>query len=205
MVAEMKFLFQTLVISFALISNANAIHLKSGDLILQSNSCYLCSLIEAEENSPYSHMGILVSDQGTWKILESWGSVRMSTLNDFLSRRKPKTNSLVLRLNSPLKKSPMNSSTIISQFENNFSGLSYDSDFLWNNEDSKGEKLYCSEFIAKFLNPFLHFPIQTKAMHFDVNREHWINYFHGNPPDGKPGLSPGDFEKSPLFNKVGLI
>ena len=205
MLAEMMFLFQSLMISFALITKANAFNLKSGDLILQSNSCYLCSLIEAEEKSPYSHMGILVMHQGSWKVLESWGSARMSNLNEFLSRRKVKSASLILRLKSNLKRSSLSSNILISRFENEFSHLSYDENFLWNNKDQNGEKLYCSEMVAKFLLPFLLNPIQTKSMHFNVNREYWIKYFHGNPPDGEPGLSPGDFEKSPLFNHVGLI
>ena len=196
--------------SFLLISllglRANAaFHLKSGDLILESLSCKLCSQIEAEEKSPYSHIGVLVFDHGNWTVLESWGKVRTSTLTDFLSRRKKETHALVLRLNPNVNSVQMSADLMLSRFDNQFKGLSYDSEFLWNNVDANGEKLYCSEFVAKFMQFFITVPILTKPMHFEVNREVWLKYFHGNPPDGAPGLSPGDFERSPLFHRVGTI
>lgn len=95
--------------------------------------------------------------------------------------------------------------SFLEKFYSGFHLLAYDAEFLWTNEDSNGEKLYCSEFAAKFLNSFLPVKIQPKPMHFEKNREFWIQYFKGNPPDGQPGISPGDFERSPLFRKVGFI
>lgn len=179
--------------------------MKTGDILLQSNPCYLCGLIEAEEKSAYSHMGIVVLNNGTWTVLESLGNVRTSTLDEFLALRKKETHTLVLRINSGLTKNNLTSNALMERFALNFAGLSYDPQFLWNNNDTKGEKLYCSEFVAKFLQPFLIETIPTKPMHFDVNREFWVNYFHGNPPDGAPGISPGDFERSPLFHQVGKL
>ena len=201
----MKLLIQTLTLVYALSTNALGLNLKSGDLILQSNPCYLCNLIEAEEHSPYSHMGVLVFENGTWSVLESWGIVKMTPLNEFLSRRKTDSRSLVLRASYPSNKLRLNPKNLMNRFNLQFKGLSYDSDFLWNNSDQYGEKLYCSEFIAKFLQPFLIRLIPTKPMHYFVNREYWIQYFHGNPPDGAPGISPGDFEHSPNFHSVGFL
>lgn len=179
-----------------------AFPLKAGDILLQSNACYLCSMIEAEEHSPYSHLGVLVNEHGTYQVLEAWGKVRKTSLNEFLQRRRLDSKVLVLR-SKIMSRIP--SATMLNHFELMFQGKSYDSNFLWSNFDANGEKYYCSEFVAKFMNEFLIDKIGTKPMHFDVNREFWIKYFHGNPPDGTPGLSPGDFERSPMFQHVGFI
>jgi hypothetical protein len=183
--------------------NANALKLKAGDIILQSNPCYLCSLIEAEEKSTYSHMGILVLFQGTWSVLESWEKVKITSLEEFIARRRKETHSLIIRASQPQQ--PLESNNLLMRYTEKFLGLSYDPAFLWTNSDPIGEKLYCSEFVLKFIQPYLAIQMKTKPMHFDINRDYWIRYFHGTPPDGQPGISPGDFERSPLFRHIGYL
>lgn len=199
----MKLLLSIFLLTGALNGNANTFKWKTGDIILQSNACHLCSLIEAEEKSSYSHMGVLVLHQGKWSVLESWGKVRISSLNEFLLRRKKDTHSLILR--TIHIENRLRSEILLNRFAEKFAGLSYDPDFLWHNSDEQGQKLYCSEFVLKFMKPYLLIPMKTKPMHFEINREYWIKYFHGNPPDGMPGISPGDFERSPLFRRVGFL
>ena len=201
----MKRLLLTLLLISFFPLKANAIQLKSGDIILESLSCSLCSLIEAEEKTTYSHMGVLVMNEGSWSVLESWEKVRITPLPAFLSRRKKDSSVLVLRAHSNQVKFRLDSTSLLNRFENYFIGLSYDSEFLWNNADARGEKLYCSEFVTKFLAAYLINSVPTKPMHFEIGRDQWLQYFHGNPPDGLPGNSPGDFERSPLFNHVGTI
>ena len=184
---------------------AQAFTLKSGDIILQSIPCTLCKAIEDEENSPYSHMGVLINDQGKWNVLEAWSKVQETPLHIFLNRRRKETRSLILRSASLKRFHLFSSKKLIQRFKNNYEGKNYDSEFLWDNRDQRGEKYYCSEFVAKFLEANLPNSIPTKAMHYTQHREFWLKYFHGNPPDGLPGLSPGDFERSPLFKKVGLL
>jgi hypothetical protein len=201
----MKLILQSLLMITLFSVRADAFTMKTGDVLLESIPCYLCGLIETEEASPYSHMGVVVLNHGVWNVLESLGNVRSTTLDEFLGLRKKDTHTLVLRINHDLEKNNLTSEILMNRFDLDFTGLSYDPQFLWNNHDSNGEKLYCSEFVAKFLQPFMSVTIPTKPMHFEVNRQLWINYFHGTPPDGLPGLSPGDFERSPLFHKVGVL
>ena len=191
----------------ALASSTVGIHdLKNGDVILQSQACFVCQLIEEEENSPYSHIGVIVTpERGEPMVLESWGYVTNTPLSEFLARRKRNTQSLILRAQNQFKLGNTNSHEFMNRFVNYFAGKTYDPEFLWNNFDHNGERLYCSEFVAKFMNPFLGNKILPKAMHYERNRSAWMHYFRGNPPDGKPGLSPGDFERSPLFHKIGLL
>jgi len=182
-----------------------AFSLKSGDILLQSTPCYLCSLIEAEEHSPYSHLGVVVVGPSGVSVLEAWQNVEQVSLGDFLKTRKSGSRTLVLRPfafeSSPLPEAR----DLLAVFEQDFAGKHYDEDFLWNNSDELGEKYYCSEFAAKLLDRFLPSSIPTKPMHFQIHRNEWIQYFRGNPPDGLPGVSPGDFERSPLFDHVGWI
>jgi len=185
-------------------AKAQALSLKSGDILLQSVPCYLCAAVEDEERSPYSHMGILVSDHGQWNVLEAWDQVQETPLDQFISRRRNDTQTLVLRTTNQSRFRQLKSASLLSRFQL-FEGKNYDADFLWDNRDELGEKYYCSEFVAKFMNPYLRTPMPTKPMHYEVHREFWVNYFHGNPPDGKPGISPGDFERSPLFRPVGKL
>jgi hypothetical protein len=180
--------------------------LKSGDVILQSQACFVCQLIEEEENSPYSHIGVIVTPElGEPMVLESWGSVTNTPLSDFLARRKRNTRSMILRPHSQFKLSSVQANDLMARFVNYFAGKTYDPEFLWNNRDENGELLYCSEFVAKFINPFLGNRLLPKAMHYERNRSAWMHYFKGTPPDGKPGISPGDFERSPLFHQIGLL
>jgi len=183
-----------------------AFSLKSGDILLQSTECYLCSLIEAEENSPYSHLGVVVVEPSGVSVLEAWQNVERVSLDDFLKTRKGGSRTLVLRpFAFESATTPIQARDLLAVFERDFDGKHYDGDFLWNNSDERGEKYYCSEFAAKFLDLFLPSPIPTKAMHYRIHRDEWIKYFRGNPPDGLPGISPGDFERSPLFDHVGWI
>ena len=199
---------------FLLINSAHAfafgdvnVHdLRNGDVILQSQACFVCQLIEEEENSPYSHIGVIVTPEfGEPMVLESWGYVTNTPLSEFLARRKRNTRSLILRSQSHLRLASVNAYELMDRFGNSFAGKIYDPAFLWNNRDENGELLYCSEFVAKFINPFLGNKLLPKAMHYERNRSAWMHYFNGNPPDGKQGLSPGDFERSPLFNRIGLL
>jgi len=181
--------------------------LKSGDVILISLPCRICKVIEAEEGAPFSHMGVILKYNRQISVLDAYGEVRELPLQDFLKLKTPGTSPVILRA----KTNPPNllaDSTfqLLLRFKVKFRGNSYDSDFLWDNSDENGEKLYCSEFVAKFLNPNLPEPIQPKRMHFRVQREEWLRFFKGrNPPDGQPGISPADFYRSELFRNVGTL
>jgi hypothetical protein len=183
-----------------------AADLKSGDVLLQSIPCYVCSMIEIEEGAPYSHMGVVLKTSAGISLLQAWGKVQALPLAESLAIRKPHTNTLVLRaVNARGRELHLDTQKISDVFDHEFSNLSYDEAFLWDNRDASGEKLYCSEFAAKFLNRFLPIPIQPKAMHFNQYRDSWIHYFQGMPPDGQPGISPADFLHSPLFKTVGEL
>ncbi|WP_408095386.1 YiiX/YebB-like N1pC/P60 family cysteine hydrolase [Peredibacter sp. HCB2-198] len=185
-----------------------AIDLKVGDILLQPLNCWTCSLIEAQEGSIYSHMAVVVQTTPEVKVVEALGAVRVSTLAEFMthtekgqkvSHRRFRDQSIVNYLQTYRVE-------FFRHFQDNFANHPYDRDFLWDNYDENGlEKFYCSELITKFLTSFLGIKLPTKIMKYDVYREHWIRYFNGNPPDGKMGNAPPDYEKSHLFYEVGKL
>ena len=137
---------------------------------------------------------------------EVWTVVDQISLASFLAKRRAQTQTLVLRpLASDGTDFVLDPLKLRDVFLQNFYNHDYDSAFLWDDFDNRGEVYYCSELVAKILNYFLPEQILTKPMHFDHYREDWIKYFHGTPPDGLPGLSPADFIQMKQFRTVGEI
>lgn len=184
-----------------------SLDLKVGDILLQPLDCWSCTLIEDEEQTIYSHIGIVVAVNPVM-VAEARGNVRMLPLLEFnsitekgqrISVRRFKNSKIVHELNS-------RSSDFLALFENEFNGLKYDKAFLWDNFDENGQqKLYCSEMVAKLLQAFLGIDPIVKRMHFSRNREKWERYFKGEVPVGKWGNAPADFERSSWFFEVGEL
>ena len=180
--------------------------LRSGDVILISLPCRICKVIEAEEGAPFSHMGVILRYNQQISVLDAYEEVREIPLREFLKLREDGSHPVILRAKAS-RGTRISDSTyrMLLRFKTKYRGKSYDSEFLWDNRDENGEKLYCSEFAAKFLNAYLPTPIEPKPMHFRVSREDWIRFFKGPPPDGKPGISPADFFRSSLFKNLGTL
>lgn len=190
-----------ILLSSPVFSAIKHLDLRSGDLILVSLNCRLCELIEKEEQAPYSHMGLLLDEK---TVLESLGEVRLTNLEEFLSRRKQGSQVLRLRAKSSSLLRPLSRDLLYNEARE-FLGLPYDDDFLWDNfSDSGEEKLYCSELITKLLDKHFNQELPTKKMHYNYLSE-WEDYFgEGNVPRGKKGNSPADFYKSDLFDQYEL-
>lgn len=183
-----------------------ALQLRVGDLLLQPRNCWSCTLIEQQERTIYSHMGMVIQTQPEIKVVEALGTVRILSLQKFNEGTEKGQRISVRRfVNQDITRYlETNKSSFLNFFIQNFNGLEYDHDFLWNNMDDQGnEKLYCSEMVAKLFHAFLGIEVPVKRMKYDINRDKWIQYFKGNPPDGKWGNAPADFEKSQLFYEVG--
>ncbi len=179
--------------------------LKVGDILLQPLDCWSCDLIEDEEQSIYSHMGVVISIEPTL-IADSRRKVEVQSLKDFNSITQNGQSIRVLRFRNEkiVDELEEKSEEFLRLFMSEFDGLPYDHDFLWDNFHESGvQKLYCSEMVAKLFQAFLGIDPIIKRMHFSRNREVWERYFNGNVPVGKWGNSPADFEKSDKFYVVG--
>ena len=203
----MKHFLLTLGLLFSLTSQA-AVEVKIGDILLQPTDCWSCSLIEEEHDTIYSHLGIVVQVKPEILVAESLGKVRAVPLKEFDSKTQKDQQLLVLRFNNNelINHFEAHKTQLMSLFQSEFESKPYDKEFLWNNFDGSGvEKLYCSEFIAKFLQAFAGIEPKVRKMHFTKNREMWARYFHGNIPDGKWGNAPSDYHDLEMFHEVGEL
>jgi len=182
--------------------------LEPGDVLLQPLQCWSCTLIEEEESTIYSHVGMVISTSPEVLVAEALGSVRTLPLQTFQQRTEPGQKIRVLRLRNETLKQQLRAqqTRLLALYLSEYDGLPYDHDFLWENHSPTGEEpLYCSEFVAKIYERTLGLVIPLKRMHFDRNPELWRRYFKGNPPAGEWGLSPGDLERSEVFQNMGEL
>jgi hypothetical protein len=182
--------------------------LRPGDVLLQPLNCWACSLIEEEEETRFSHIGVVIATTPEVRVAEAYGKVRAVSLSSFDSKTERGQTILVLRFrNLALQKRLLDeSSRFKALYQSDFDGAEYDSAFRWNNFDASGrERLYCSELVTKLFQAFAGVEIGVKRMHFIKNREAWERFFKGQVPDGLPGNSPGDFHRSEWFYEVGEL
>lgn len=185
--------------------------LQTGDVVLLSLNCYECRVIESETESLFSHSGVVIVDEeGTTKIAQSLGSLDHFTYAAFTKNITPGTYVHVYRprefKNLSATALELLEKNMLDVFNERFRFAPFDSKYLWNNFSKSGvELLYCSEFIAKFLDHFLKnktitFPISYKK-HFD----YWTKYFKGPVPEGELGNSPASFSRDNRFEFIGKI
>lgn len=174
--------------------------LESGDILLQPLSCWACSLIEAQEGSIYSHMGVYLNLSSGPHVLEASQRVSLTPLKKFLSKTENGQRVKVMRF----KRRGFKLGDLL-RLAGPFIGLNYDSQFLFDNRDEAGELLYCSELVYKMFYPIYGEDLPLKRMRFDINYELWKKYFKTDPPVGEWGNAPVDFEKSHLLQSVGEL
>lgn len=196
----------------ALPSWALDVELKSGDVLLLELDCYSCQRIASETGSRFSHSGVVIRSRETkeFVVAEALGSVKTVSLDEFVARSAPGASVLVMR--SPelegylLEWGRMLEEQIRLAFHNSFAGLKFDKLYLWDRVDEQGRPmLYCSEFVAKFLNTFLVDDFSPRPLDFSQNWDFWDRYYDGDVPQGEPGNSPGDLERDPKLYVVGEI
>jgi hypothetical protein len=197
--------------TFPLFAKFNLADLRAGDVLLISLNCFECRMIESETNSAFSHSGVVVVDQnGQLKIAQSLGRLDLFTYEAFTKNKTPQSTLSVYRPKEfknikglKLKKLELD---MYNVFVEKFKNAPFDSKYLWNNFSTSGaELLYCSEFIAKYLDYFLSkktipFPI-TYQKHYD----YWLQYFKGVVPEGELGNSPASFSRDERFEFVGTL
>tara|TARA_R110000868_G_scaffold377142_7_gene642419 strand:- start:259 stop:834 length:576 start_codon:yes stop_codon:yes gene_type:complete len=190
----MKLLLKSLIL-LSLSLSAQALELKAGDVLLIELRCYSCSIIADETGSRFSHSGVVLGQQaGTTLVAQALGKVHATTLSTFVAQKSKNTSILVLR-----PKNFMPKENLINVFNRDWRGIPFDSNYTWDDE-----KLYCSEFVAKFLESFMGPVFPPKPLDFSRNWDYWSSVM--NPvPQGEPGNSPGDLERSSELEVIGEI
>ena len=209
----MKTLFIITILSFfGLKSFAfDRTNLQTGDVLLISLNCYECRMIESETDSAFSHSGVVVIDENNRvRIAQSLGRLDHFSIDDFKKNITPGTALSVYRPREFTSLAPeklkLLQKNMLDIFKSNFRGAPFDSDYEWNNFNSNGvELLYCSEFIAKFLDFFLSKKTIPAPLSYIKHHDYWMQYFKGHVPDNVLGNSPASFSRDSRFVFVGKI
>ena len=170
-----------------------SLELKVGDILLQPLHCYACNLIEAQTQSEYSHIGVVIKkEEGNVFVAEAFGKVKVVSFKKFNQKTQKGLMVEVLRPRYV-------NHEIYTTYLNYFDSKPYDSNFLWSDE-----KIYCSELVQKLFVKLSMTAPKEKPMTFDINRELWDKFFRGNTPEGHLGISPVDFKNSNLYIELGF-
>jgi len=202
----MKKYFYLLFISI-LSCNTN-FQLQEGDLLFQDlDSSPLCDAIElvtpGYKGANFSHIGLVVSDDGKLKVLEAIPpKVILTEIDDFLNRSfdkdgKPKV--IVGRLKDQYK----NTIPKAIEFVNKQIGVDYDEVFLLNNE-----KYYCSELIYEAFEKDSIFRLQPMTFLHPETKDTlsiWKEYYSDlkvEIPQNELGINPGIMS---LSDKIEIV
>lgn len=191
-----------------LISCTKNFKLQEGDLLFQDlDSSPLCDAIElvtpGYNGANFSHIGLVVLDNDTLKVLEAIPpNVMISNLDDFINRSFDKNGNPKVIVGR-LKKEFTNSISNAVSYSKSKLEITYDEVFLINNET-----YYCSELIYEaFLNDSI---FELKPMTFlhpktKDTLKVWKEYYsdlNTNIPEGNPGINPGIMS---LSNKIEMV
>jgi hypothetical protein len=186
--------------------------LVAGDVLLVPLNCYVCNAIESETGTPYSHSVVVANtteDPAKRLVFEAWGEVKTTPYLEILGRKQKNQKLFHLRAAEFVGASAPGVRKINTVFEKNFRGLSFDDEYLWANTDEQGrDKLYCSEFVIKFMNKLMTKTLNPSPMSFTKNLPFWKKYYEQFgmlPPAGQPGGSPATLYFSDLFVKLGDV
>ena len=191
-----------------LISCTKNFKLQEGDLLFQDlDSSPLCDAIElvtpGYNGANFSHIGLVVLDNDTLKVLEAIPpKVMITNLDDFINRSFDKNGNPKVIVGR-LKKEFTNSISNAVSYSKSKLEITYDEVFLINNET-----YYCSELIYEaFLNDSI---FELKPMTFlhpktKDTLKVWKEYYsdlNTNIPEGNPGINPGIMS---LSNKIEIV
>jgi len=191
-----------------LISCTKNFKLQEGDLLFQDlDSSPLCDAIElvtpGYKGANFSHIGLVVLDNDTLKVLEAIPPKVMTTnLGDFINRSFDKNGNPKVIVGR-LKKEFTNSISDAVSYSKSKLDITYDEVFLINNET-----YYCSELIFEAFEKDSIFQLKPMTFLHPNNKDTvtvWKEYYsdlNTNIPEGNPGINPGIMS---LSNKIEIV
>ena len=191
-----------------LISCTKNFKLQEGDLLFQDlDSSPMCDAIElvtpGYKGANFSHIGLVVLDNDTLKVLEAIPPKVMTTnLDDFINRSFDKNGNPKVIVGR-LKKEFKNSISNAISYSKSKLDITYDEVFLINNET-----YYCSELIFEAFEKDSIFQLKPMTFLHPNNKDTlpvWKEYYsdlNTNIPEGNPGINPGIMS---LSNKIEIV
>lgn len=116
---------------------------QNGDIIFQTSNSSQSKAIQLATHSPYSHVGIIYEQKGSFWVYEAVEPVKLTPLKTWIKRGK-KGHYVVKRLKNA---STILSNTVLKKMKaagEKYMGKHYDLYFEWSDD-----KIYCSELVWK--------------------------------------------------------
>ncbi|MBL7943845.1 MAG: YiiX family permuted papain-like enzyme [Flavobacteriales bacterium] len=114
---------------------------QEGDIIFQESISPQCDAIQLASHSNWSHVGMLLKQNGQWVVLEAIHPVTFTPVNEFVSRGNGHFMVSRLRDTSVLTTDVL---ACMHKFGERQEGKYYDMEFEWSDD-----RMYCSELVYK--------------------------------------------------------
>ncbi len=172
---------------------------QEGDIVFHTSMSAQSLAVQAATGSPYSHMGIVLFQQGKPLVFEAVQPVKFTPLGAWLDRGQGK-HYVVKRLLQPL------SAQAVSQLHKdaaNYLGKPYDTTFEWSDQ-----RIYCSELVWKLYQSAAAIELAplAKLGSFNTNsplvRAKMQERYGTHIPVDTPVISPAAIFGSPLLVTV---
>lgn len=165
--------------------------LAAGDLVFQDLQCgERCALIRNITQSPYSHVGVVVEEDGELVVWEAYHPVGPTPLGDWLRRGRDALVA-VLRPSAALAEHRQGMEAAMREM----AGRPYDGFYRWDDES-----IYCSELVAKAYAAALgHDLIEAHPQDFGIYEARVRSLSGGRLTPETPMVTPRDLVEFPGF------
>lgn len=172
---------------------------QNGDIIFQTSNSSQSKAIQLATNSPYSHVGIIYEQKGSFWVYEAVEPVKLTPLKSWIKRGK-KGHYVVKRLKNA---STILSNAVLKKMKaagEKYMGKHYDLYFEWSDD-----KIYCSELVWKIYKEAAGIELgklqllESFDLSNDVVQKKLQERYKGKIPLDEKVISPADiFESSHL-------
>jgi uncharacterized protein YycO len=129
-----------------LVKAENDTNFVTGDVILQTSFGHQSDLVTLVTQSPFSHCGIIINQNGNKFVLEASGTVQRTPLKQWIADGKD-SKYIVMRIKNMQILNDNQTSEKGKKVMQKYLGRPYDILFSWTDD-----KLYCSELVWKIYN-----------------------------------------------------
>jgi len=175
---------------------------KEGDILFQTSTSSQSLAIQLVTKSPYTHCGILQIRDGKAMVLEAVGPVRLTPMNEWISRGKGGAV-WVKRLENADTLLTSEAVAAMRAVGREYMGRAYDPLFEWSDKT-----IYCSELVWKVyqralgvelgdLQPFRSLDLSSAEAR-RIAKQRW----GGMPPGDQKLITPAAIEASPKLTPV---
>ena len=174
--------------------------LQTGDIIFQTSQSRQSEAIRIATDSRYSHVGMIVEENGKMVVLEAVQPVKITPLREWINRGE-KGHYVVKRLKSP--ELSVEQQHQLNEAGRQYLGLNYDIYFSW--EDNE---MYCSELVWKVYEEVLGVELGSLRELGDFHLDHPLvamklkERYGSNVPLEERVISPEDIFESELLRIV---